>query len=127
MARKAPRAGKRANGTATKATKGRAAAGHQPQEDSGAPIKLIAGSRYEITSLGTRDNPIVSQGIFREYSGVGSLEAIVLELDEKSHKGHGGTHRLIPSHMVLTLDVLEQKDAQEEQAEEDERSHRYYL
>ncbi len=91
------------------------------------PLRLVEGSHYRITSLGTRDTPIISEGIFREYSGLGSLEAVVIELDAKAHKGEGGNMRLIPCHMILTLDIVKQKSAAAEVAEEEERSYRSYL
>ena len=50
---------------------------------------------------------MVSHGIFRGYAAVGPDDAICLELDE-SHKDLAAKIRLIPCHMVLSVDILEQ-------------------
>ena len=113
---------------AKRAASGKAGEGAaRAAEGEKVPLRLVEGSHYRITSLGTRDTPIISDGIFRDYSGLGSLEAVVLELDGKAHKGEGGNRRLIPCHMILTLDIVKQKTAAAESAEEEERSYRSYL
>ena len=85
---------------------------------------LIKGSIYQITSLGSRDEPIVTTGKFLGFSILGPSEALCIELD-KSHKKLAGKVRIIPSHMVLTLDVI--KESKEKDKKDDETLARSYL
>jgi hypothetical protein len=71
-------------------------------------LELQEGSKYQITSLGSKDAPIVSTGKFVGYGAMGNADAICLELD-KSHKKLAGKIRMIPSHMVMTLDIITEK------------------
>ena len=70
-------------------------------------ISLTKGSRYRIESLETRERPKVTKGTFRGYAAVGPDEALVIELDE-SHAELKGKLRLIPLHVVISIDILEQ-------------------
>jgi hypothetical protein len=72
-----------------------------------APILLTKGSRYRIESLETRDRTKVTHGVFRGYATIGPEEALVMELDE-SHQELKGKLRLLPLHVILSIDVLEQ-------------------
>ena len=74
--------------------------------DSQGIVALTKGSRYRIESMETRERPKVTKGIFRGYAAVGPDDAIVIELDD-SHQELKGKLRLIPVHMVLSVDVLE--------------------
>src|SRR2546427_680742 len=49
----------------------------------------------------------VTKGVFRGYATIGTDDAIVVELDD-SHQELKGKLRLIPLHVVLAVDVLEQ-------------------
>src|SRR5437016_1139994 len=49
----------------------------------------------------------VTKGIFRGYATIGTDDAILVELDE-SHQELKGKLRLIPLHVVLAVDILEQ-------------------
>ena len=80
-------------------------------------VILTKGSRYRIQSVETRDKPMVSHGVFRGYAAVGPDDAICLELDE-SHKELAGKVRLIPCHMVLSIDIVEQVEDKKEKAAE---------
>ena len=80
-------------------------------------VALTKGSRYRIQSVETRDKPMLSHGIFRGYAAVGPDDAICLELDE-SHKDLAGKVRLIPCHMVLSIDIVEQVEDKKEKAAE---------
>jgi hypothetical protein len=82
-------------------------------------IQLTEGSTYKITSIGTRDNPTKTSGVFKGYTVVGNMDAICMELD-KSHRGLKGKLRIIPTHMVMTIDIVtakrpkkDDKDAEE--------------
>ena len=55
----------------------------------------------------TREKPKVTKGIFRGYATIGTDDAIVIELDD-SHQEMKGKLRLIPLHVVLAVDVMEQ-------------------
>jgi len=55
----------------------------------------------------TRERTKITKGIFRGFVAIGPDDAIVIELDE-SHQEMKGKMRLIPVHMVLVVDVLEQ-------------------
>jgi len=80
-------------------------------------IVLTKGSRYRILSIETREKPMVSHGTFRGYAAVGPDDALCLELDE-SHRDLAGKIRLIPCHMVLSVDIVEQvQDTKEKAAE----------
>jgi hypothetical protein len=84
-----------------------------------AQFQLTIGSKYRIRSLESREKPLVSQGTFKGYTAFGHNEAICLELDESHGEGKGRI-RVIPSHMVIAIDVLsaaEDKDVQDKEAE----------
>ena len=74
--------------------------------------ELKVGSKYQITSLGSKDSPIVTTGKFLGYGAMGNSDALCIELD-KSHKKLAGKTRLIPSHMILALDILQEKKEKE--------------
>jgi len=70
-------------------------------------VALTKGSRYRIESMETRDHTKVTKGIFRGYATIGPDDALVIELDE-SHQELKGKLRLIPLHVILAVDILEQ-------------------
>lgn len=80
-------------------------------------IQLTEGSTYKITSIGTRDKPVVSSGLFKGFTVVGNMDAIVMELD-KSHRTLKGKLRIIPTHMVMTIDIVTAKKAKEQKETE---------
>jgi hypothetical protein len=55
----------------------------------------------------TRERTKVTKGLFRGYATIGTDDALVIELDD-SHQELKGKLRLIPLHVVLAVDVLEQ-------------------
>jgi len=87
-------------------------------------MELTKGSKYIVTSLGTKDEPIVSSGEFSGYISVGNGGAICIELD-KTHKKMAGKTRIIPIHMILAIDVV--KKAKKEDEKETESTSRSYL
>jgi hypothetical protein len=89
-----------------------------------AKFQLTVGSKYRIRSLESRDKPLISQGVFKGYTAFGHEDAICLELDD-THKDDNGTIRVIPSHMVIALDVLSAAEDTESK-EKDEEASRYY-
>ena len=76
-------------------------------------IVLTKGSRYRITSMETRDKPLITHGTFRGYAALGPDDAICIELDQ-SHPDLAGKVRLIPCHMVIAIDVIEQHEEKKE-------------
>lgn len=86
-------------------------------------LELTEGSKYIITSLGSRDEPLKSSGKFRGYVSIGNGGALALELD-KSHKELSGKIRIIPAHMVLAIDVMKkEKKSDEKETESTSRSY----
>ncbi len=80
-------------------------------------VVLTKGSRYRVQSIETRDKPMLSHGIFRGYAAVGPDDAMCIELDE-SHKDLAGKVRIIPCHMVLAIDVVDQVQDKKAKTEE---------
>jgi hypothetical protein len=100
-------------------------------------IKLTPGSRYRITSMMTRDEPLVTEGTFKGYTMVGNIDALMIDLAspaKKATKAKGGKGkakkeakeelRLIPAQMIISVDVLDQ--AEEVVEEEKTSTSRYY-
>ncbi len=86
-----------------------------PKKDEA--IVLTQGSLYKIKSLESRDKPMETVGIFKGYAAVAHDTAIVIELNS-SHGDEKGRLRLIPSHMVISIDVLRaEKEKEEKEAE----------
>jgi len=86
-----------------------------PRKDEA--IVLTPGSLYKIKSLESRDHPMETMGIFKGYAALAHDTAVVIELD-KSHGDDKGRLRLIPSHMILSIDVLKaEKEKEEKEAE----------
>src|SRR5512137_1945540 len=72
-----------------------------PRKDEA--IVLTPGSQYRIKSLEARDKPMETIGIFKGYAAVAHDTAIVMELDKSSGEEKGRL-RLIPSHMIISID-----------------------
>jgi hypothetical protein len=89
-----------------------------------AQFQLTVGSKYRIRSLESRDKPLISQGTFKGYTAFGHDDAICLELDD-SHVDDKGKLRVIPSHMVIALDVLDVKEDTASKEKDDEAA-RYF-
>ncbi len=68
-------------------------------------IQLTAGSEYRITSMESRDKPLVTKGIFKGYTMIGDIDSLCMELDS-SHKESKGKIRVIPSHMIISIDII---------------------
>lgn len=81
-------------------------------------LQLTEGSTYNITSIGTKDNPVKTSGVFKGYTVFGNMDAICMELD-KTHKGMKGKLRIIPTHMVMMIDIVEAKKVKEDKSAEE--------
>jgi hypothetical protein len=86
-----------------------------PKKDDA--IVLTQGSLYKIKSLESRDKPMETIGIFKGYAAVAHDTAIVIELD-KVHGEEKGRLRLIPSNMIISIDVLKAEKEREEKESE---------
>lgn len=101
-------------------------------------LKLTPGSRYRVTSMMTRDEPLVTEGTFKGYTMVGNIDALLVDVAPRTGsgpegKGKGKTKgkgeakeelRLIPAQMIISIDVLDQ--AEEKEEEEKTPTSRYY-
>jgi hypothetical protein len=79
-------------------------------------IQLTAGSEYKIMSMESRDKPLITKGTFKGYTMMGDIDALCIELDS-SHKTERGKIRIIPSHMIISIDII---SAAEEEKKENE-------
>lgn len=70
---------------------------------------LTKGSKYRVKSIESRDKPLKSHGTFEGYTVIGHDESIVLTLDE-SHREQAGRKRIIPTHMIVAIDVVEEAE-----------------
>lgn len=84
-------------------------------------ISLTLGSKYRVLSLGSREEVITSRGTFKGIVSIGTIDGMAIELDD-SHEDMKGKLRVIPSHVVLAVDILEAA-AREEAAKEDLNVH----
>jgi hypothetical protein len=98
-------------------------------------LKLTPGSRYRVTSMMTRDEPLVTEGTFKGYTMVGNIDALLLDVappvkgGSKAKKAKGKAKpkeelRLVPAQMIISIDVLDQ--AEEKEEEEQTPTSRYY-
>ncbi len=86
-----------------------------PRKDDA--IVLTQGSLYKIKSLESRDKPMETVGIFKGYAAIAHDTAIVMELNGPLPEEKGRL-RLIPSHMIISIDVLKaEKEKEEKEAE----------
>jgi hypothetical protein len=76
-------------------------------------ITLTVGSQVRIRSAGTRDEALVSTGVFRGLVSVGGDNSLAIELDGTVAEEKGRI-RLIPLNAMLALDVLEAAKPEEE-------------
>jgi hypothetical protein len=84
-------------------------------------VKLTVGSTYLIKSVLTRESVQETEGVFKGVTTIGTSDALIMELKAGPMKGK---IRLIPSHMVVSLDMLERAKAEEKKkSSEDENVH----
>lgn len=81
-------------------------------ENSKAPTKMTKGSRYRIVSKGDSTGHITSAGEFMGYVQFGQDAGLLLKL-MGLNPDMDGTMRIIPSTMVLYIDILEAKEEEE--------------
>ena len=88
-------------------------------------IVLTAGSKIRVRSAGSRDDALISTGVFRGLVSVGGDNSIAVELDD-SGKEPKGMIRLIPLNALLALDVLEAVKVEEEKRADTNASQPYF-
>jgi len=87
-------------------------------------LELTEGSIYKITSLGSRDTIIETEGVFKGLITVGVDETgVLMELGE-SHGEMAGKNRIIPMPFILLIDVL---DAKENEKKDDYKGMAHYV
>ena len=87
-------------------------------------LKLTEGSRYKIISIGGKDNPLETEGVFKGFATLAIEEGgLLIELGEVHGEMQGKT-RIVPLHAILAIDIL---DAKEHEKKDDlkEASHYY--
>jgi len=73
-------------------------------------MEITKGSEYKITSLGVKDNPIETQGVFKGFISIGVDETgLLIELNE-NHGDMRGKIRIVPLHVILLIDILNAKE-----------------
>ncbi len=87
-------------------------------------IILSEGSSYRILSIAARDHPLDTKGTFVGYTNIGSDEGICMELDE-SNGDLSGTVRVIPTHMIACIDILEAAESEKPKETKYTVSHYY--
>lgn len=88
-------------------------------------IVLTNGSRIRVRSAGTRDDALISTGLFRGLVSVGGDNSIAIELAD-APKEEKGLVRLIPLNAVLAVDVLEAAKPEEEKRADPAASQAYF-
>lgn len=89
---------------------------HPKKKDENPPITLTLGSKYHLRSLASREAVLETSGTFRGIVSLGSIDAIAMELDA-THKDLAGKLRVIPTHMVIAVDIVEAVKKEEEPSE----------
>ena len=79
-------------------------------DDAG--IMLTPGSTYRIKSLESKDSPLRTHGKFLGYTAIAHDEGLRIELDS-SHKEFAGQVRVIPVHVIISIDVLKAAEKEE--------------
>jgi hypothetical protein len=67
-------------------------------------VHLTLGSKYRVRSLASREAVLETSGVFKGVVSLGSIDAIAMEIDAGEFKGK---LRVIPTHMVVAIDILE--------------------
>jgi hypothetical protein len=81
-------------------------------------VVLSIGSKYRIKSLEARDKPLVTSGKFIGYTAIGHDEGMCIELDA-THEDKVGKIRVIPTHAIVSLDIVEAADKEEKKRPDD--------
>jgi hypothetical protein len=93
----------------------------KPKKDD-PPVTLTLGSKYHVRSLASREAVLETRGTFRGFTSVGSIDGLAIELDE-THNELKGKMRVIPGHVVLSIDIVEAAKKDEDKAIDDMSMH----
>ena len=92
--------------------------------NDGKKMELTEGSIYKVTSLGTKDTVLETEGKFKGFISIGVDETGLLMELSKSHGDFAGKIRIVPLHVILLIDVL---DAKENEKKDDEKGMSHYV
>jgi hypothetical protein len=87
-------------------------------------MKLTEGSLYKILSIGGREHPLETEGIFKGYANLSIEESGLLIELSNNHGELQGKTRIIPIHAVLAVDLLDIKE--DDNKEDTKDTHHYY-
>ncbi len=73
-------------------------------------MEITEGSVYKVTSLGSRDAVLETEGTFRGFISIGVDETGLLMELGKSHGDLAGKTRIVPLHAILLIDVVNIKE-----------------
>ncbi len=76
---------------------------------------LKKGSLCVITTVGKKDEPLVTEGKFVGYVSLSGVPALIVET--KGKKKSDDIRRIVPIHMILSIDVMEEGEDDEEPGE----------
>lgn len=83
-------------------------------------VSLTLGSKYKVRSLASREAVLETAGIFKGVVSVGTIDGIAIEIEGGDLNGK---MRVIPTHMVLAIDIVEAVKNEEEAVED---AHMHY-
>ena len=85
------------------------------EEKKRSGITLTPGSSVSVRSGDKGEEPLVTTGTFRGYVGLGGGDqALSIEIEDPANKEGKGRIRLIPSAVVLSIDILHHAKPEEE-------------
>jgi hypothetical protein len=87
-------------------------------------LELTEGSVYKITSLGSRDSPIETEGVFLGFISIGVDETGLLMKLSNNHGKMAGKIRIVPLHVILLIDVI---DVKENEKKDDYKGMSHYV
>lgn len=79
-------------------------------------FSLSVDSSYLIRSAESIEKPLITRGKLRGYATLGQETGITVELDE-SHGEDQGKLRIIPLHVILSVDILSTEKKKDEEEE----------
>jgi len=81
-------------------------------------IELIPGSEYLIYSIGPDKEAIETRGTFIGYAYISKDEGGICIKMDSSHGSKKGMTRIIPTSMILAIDILKEKRVKKDREEE---------
>ncbi|MFA5863024.1 MAG: hypothetical protein WDA16_15135 [Candidatus Thermoplasmatota archaeon] len=77
-------------------------------------VQLTLKSKYKVRSLASREAVLETTGTFRGIVSIGTIDALAMEIDSGELKGK---IRVIPTHMVVAIDIVEAAKKEEDDVE----------